>query len=143
MVKIYAGKLFDPYARALVPNQLITVSSVSGLITSLTTFDPHDVDVVENETVIDLRRNTILPGFVDVHVHCEYAFDTSQSRDFGLNTSMTMVEADGIQFPVVFIHPYSETTWEDQVTRESLAERTIRATVHARKTLMAGFTAVR
>lgn len=56
---------------------------------------------------------------------------------------MTMVEADGIQFPVVFIHPYSETTWEDQVTRESLAERTIRATVHARKTLMAGFTAVR
>jgi len=43
----------------------------------------------------------------------------------------------------VFLHPYSETSWEDQVTRESLAERTIRATVHARKTLMAGYTAVR
>ncbi|TCD62877.1 hypothetical protein EIP91_006283 [Steccherinum ochraceum] len=42
-----------------------------------------------------------------------------------------------------FLHPYSETSWEDQVTRESLAERTVRATAHARKTLMAGFTAVR
>ena len=43
----------------------------------------------------------------------------------------------------VFLHSYSETTWEDQVTRESLAERTIRATAHARRTLMAGYTTVR
>jgi hypothetical protein len=44
---------------------------------------------------------------------------------------------------LVFLHPYTETPWVDQVTKESLAERTIRATVHARKTLMAGFTTVR
>ncbi|QRV88776.1 amidohydrolase family protein [Ceratobasidium sp. AG-Ba] len=35
------------------------------------------------------------------------------------------------------------TSWDEQVTRESLAERTIRAVTHARTTLLAGFTAVR
>lgn len=44
---------------------------------------------------------------------------------------------------IVFLHPYAETSWDDQLTKESLAERTIRATVHAKRTLMAGFTAVR
>ncbi|KXN84962.1 hypothetical protein AN958_11807 [Leucoagaricus sp. SymC.cos] len=43
----------------------------------------------------------------------------------------------------MFLHAYSGTSWDDQVTKESLAERTIRATVHAQKTLMAGFTTVR
>jgi len=44
---------------------------------------------------------------------------------------------------LVFLHPYAETSWDDQLTKESLAERTIRATVHAKKTLLAGFTTVR
>ena len=43
----------------------------------------------------------------------------------------------------LFLHPYNETSWNDQVLTESRAERTARAVVHARETLMAGFTAVR
>ena len=43
----------------------------------------------------------------------------------------------------MFLHPYAETTWEDQLTKESLVERTVRAVVHAKRTLMAGYTAVR
>jgi imidazolonepropionase-like amidohydrolase len=43
----------------------------------------------------------------------------------------------------LFLHPYNETTWNDQVLTESRAERTARAVVHARETLMAGFTTVR
>ena len=43
----------------------------------------------------------------------------------------------------LFLHPYNETSWNDQVLKESLAERVARATVHAKKTLMAGFTTVR
>lgn len=43
----------------------------------------------------------------------------------------------------LFLHPYDETSWDDQVLHESLALRTARATVHARVTLMAGFTTVR
>ncbi|MEJ7703254.1 MAG: hypothetical protein WKF47_06190 [Geodermatophilaceae bacterium] len=43
----------------------------------------------------------------------------------------------------MFLHPYNETSWNDQVIDESLALRTARATVHARKTLEAGFTTAR
>lgn len=43
----------------------------------------------------------------------------------------------------LLLHPYNETSWDDQVLREPLAMRVARATVHARNTLMAGFTTVR
>ncbi|MFL6529484.1 MAG: amidohydrolase family protein [Chthoniobacterales bacterium] len=43
----------------------------------------------------------------------------------------------------MFLHPYNETSWNEQVTNESFALRTARATVHARKTLEAGFTTAR
>jgi imidazolonepropionase-like amidohydrolase len=43
----------------------------------------------------------------------------------------------------VLLHPYSETVWNDQVARESLALRVARATNHLRNTLMAGFTTLR
>jgi imidazolonepropionase-like amidohydrolase len=43
----------------------------------------------------------------------------------------------------LFLHPYNETSWNDQVLKESRAERTARAVMHARATLLAGFTMVR
>ncbi|KAL6304831.1 hypothetical protein BKA93DRAFT_781641 [Sparassis latifolia] len=114
-MKIYAGKLFDPYTRSLLENRVISVSPDSGLITDVQAFSPADaarVDFSDAEVAVDLRAATVMPGFVDVHVH-------------------------------LFLHPYSEVSWEDQVTKESLAERTVRATMHAKRTLMAGYTAVR
>ncbi len=43
----------------------------------------------------------------------------------------------------LLLHPYNETSWDDQVLREPLALRVVRATNHARETLRAGFTTVR
>ena len=43
----------------------------------------------------------------------------------------------------VFLHPYNETPWDDQVLREPLALRVARATNHVRNTLLAGFTTIR
>lgn len=43
----------------------------------------------------------------------------------------------------LLLHPYDETSWDDQVLREPQALRVARGTVHARATLMAGFTTVR
>ncbi|KAJ7234762.1 hypothetical protein B0H12DRAFT_1238973 [Mycena haematopus] len=108
-LNVPAGQLFDPYLLRLVPNQLITVSQETGLVLEVCSF--NSFNKLPPET-IDLRHLTVVPGFVDVHVH-------------------------------FFLHSYSETSWADQVTKESLTERTVRATVHARKTLMAGYTSVR
>jgi imidazolonepropionase-like amidohydrolase len=43
----------------------------------------------------------------------------------------------------LFLHPYDETPWDEQVLKEPEALRTARAVNHARATLMAGFTTVR
>lgn len=43
----------------------------------------------------------------------------------------------------LYLHPYNETVWNDQVLIESRAERTARAVNHARETLLAGFTSAR
>src|SRR5579871_665991 len=43
----------------------------------------------------------------------------------------------------ILLHPYNETSWNDQVAHESLSLRTARATNHLRNTLLAGFTTLR
>ena len=43
----------------------------------------------------------------------------------------------------LLLHPYNETSWDDQVLKESRAERVARAVTHANATLLAGFTTVR
>lgn len=132
LLTILAGKLFDPYTGSLSTDKVIAVSQETGLVIgvqSLSDFPSADI-LLKDPGVIDLREQTVLPGFVDVHVHCKCQTTADPLHEF-LNVHL------------VFLHPYSEVSWEDQVTRETLTERTVRATVHARRTLMAGFTAVR
>src|SRR4051812_17218967 len=43
----------------------------------------------------------------------------------------------------ILLHPYNETSWNDQVLHEALALRTARAVNHLKATLMAGFTTLR
>jgi imidazolonepropionase-like amidohydrolase len=63
--------------------------------------------------VIELGDATLMPGFIDAHTHL--------SMDFNPDYNGAMLK--GLQMPI--------------------AEKSIRATVNARKTLMAGFTTVR
>ncbi len=65
---------------------------------------------------------------------------TAQVLDLPGATLMPgMIEGHGH----LFLHPYNETTWDDQVLHESLALRTARAVAQAKTTLLAGFTTVR
>ena len=43
----------------------------------------------------------------------------------------------------LFLHPYNETPWDEQVLKESRAERTACAVNNAKATLLAGFTTLR
>lgn len=57
----------------------------------------------------------------------------------GLTLTPGLIEAHSH----VLLHPYNETSWEDQVLRESTALRVARATNHVRATIQAGFTLLR
>ncbi len=74
----------------------------------------------------------------------------------GPSASMSVADAETIDLPGatllpglidghshVLLHPYNETSWNDQVLKESAGLRIARATVHLRQTLMAGFTTLR
>src|SRR6476620_8334949 len=73
------------------------------------------------------------------------------SMTFKLPANTRVIELDGATLlpglieghSHLFLHPYNETSWNDQVLKESRAERTARAVKHAKATLMAGFTTVR
>ncbi len=43
----------------------------------------------------------------------------------------------------IFLHPYNQTLWNDQVLKEPQAYRVIAAVLHCERTLMAGFTTLR
>ncbi|HTL55781.1 MAG TPA: amidohydrolase family protein [Candidatus Limnocylindrales bacterium] len=43
----------------------------------------------------------------------------------------------------IFLHPYNEALWNDQVLKEPLAYRTVEAVNHVRETLLSGFTLLR
>ncbi|EEB93057.1 hypothetical protein MPER_08342, partial [Moniliophthora perniciosa FA553] len=73
----------------------------------------EDLCDVGKPEIIDLRDFTVLPGFVDVHVHSMKLFFFPEIHH---------PETDDSK---VFLHSYGETSWDDQLTKESLAERTI------------------
>lgn len=43
----------------------------------------------------------------------------------------------------ILLHPYNETNWNDQVLKESEAERVVRGVVHLERSLMTGITTMR
>lgn len=64
----------------------------------------------------------------------------TQTVDLAGDTLMPgMIEGHGH----LFLHPYNETSWDDQVLHEPLALRTARAVANAKATLLAGFTSER
>ena len=84
--------------------------------------------LVHDEKIIDIGKNLTLPeGEV-------------RRLDFPNGTLMPgMIEGHSH----LLLHPYNETGWNDQVLKESHAERAIRGANHAKKTIEAGFTTVR
>ncbi|HYO22319.1 MAG TPA: amidohydrolase family protein [Flavisolibacter sp.] len=77
--------------------------------------------------------------------------EAAGSMNFKLPANTRVIELNGTTLlpgfieghSHLFLHPYNETPWNDQVLKESRAERTARAVNHARATLRAGFTTVR
>lgn len=74
-----------------------------------------------------------------------------QENDMALPPETQVLELNGITLmrglieghSHLLLHPYNETAWNDQVLKESPAERAIRGSQQARNTLMAGITTTR
>jgi imidazolonepropionase-like amidohydrolase len=107
VVVLKAARMFDGRADSTVPNAVIVVER--GTIKAAGSGLPGPAGA----RVIDLGDATLLPGFIDAHVHL-----TGESSEDWYRAAV-----EGL--------------------RRTVAEKAIRATEYARRTLMAGFTTVR
>ncbi|KAG9026234.1 hypothetical protein FRB95_009072 [Tulasnella sp. JGI-2019a] len=114
-LRTLASRIFDSDTATFVKDRVITISRVTGLIT--------DVPATDGK----------------VNYHADTSVDIIDLRSSNVALLPGLIDTH----VHMFLHPYAETSWDDQVTKESTAERVIRATVHARNTLMAGYTSVR
>jgi imidazolonepropionase-like amidohydrolase len=107
------------------------------------------------ETTFVLRPDRVFDGRA---LHTGWAVRVAGTRiqAVGLASSMATQADETIDLPGatllpglidahshVLLHPYNETPWNDQVSRESLGVRTARAINHLRATLESGFTTLR
>lgn len=121
-------------ATLLLSTSLVAQSGDCTLLNPRLLFDGEELH--ENVSVL-IRSNTIAAvgarGAIDVPPGCPVL-------DYPDGTLLPgMIEGHAH----LLLHPYNETDWNDQVLRESTAERAIRGAQHAEATLRAGFTTVR
>lgn len=109
VVAIKAGKLVDPESATVVANQIILIEGQT-----IKSVGP-DLKIPENATVIDLSKQTVLPGLFDAHAHL--CMTTRRTRDGGHYFYTTLID--------------------------STAYRAIQGVSNARSMLEAGFTTVR
>jgi imidazolonepropionase-like amidohydrolase len=109
VIAIKAGKLVDPESGAVAANQTIliegnTIKSVGA-----------DLKIPQNATVVDLSRQTVLPGLFDAHAHL--CMTIRRNRDGGRYYFTTLIDSN--------------------------AYRAIQGVANARSMLETGFTTVR
>lgn len=109
----------------------------------------------QSNTII-LKADRVFDG---VNIHANWSVTVDGNRIIGMEASSNIQDAsrslvldlgDVTLMPGMIeghshllLHPYNEVGWNDQVLKESIPERSIRAANHALATLMAGVTTVR
>jgi imidazolonepropionase-like amidohydrolase len=108
---VLAGRLFDSKSGQLLSNQAVLISG-----DHITAVVPREqLRIPEAAKVIDLSRETVLPGLIDSHSHV-----------------------------LLFSIPgETHAHYQEQFLKQSWQYRTIRAAVNAKNDLEAGFTAMR
>lgn len=104
LLAIHAARALDPATGKLFEDATVLVEGDT--IRSIGT----DISIPDEAKRLDLGDQTLMPGWIDCHVHLGYELDAES-----------------------FV----------RATRETAVDEAIRATAHAKTTLMAGFTTVR
>lgn len=118
---------------------LITIFSTSIAISQILLRPDRVFDgkTVHDNWVVLVNDNTI--AFVGKEVDLKSLSYTSEILLTGKTLMPGLIEGHSH----LLLHPYNETSWNDQVLKESPVERAIRGTVHAKNSLMAGITTMR
>ncbi len=112
--------------------------------------DDSSVLVLMNVSVVDVAQERVIDGQF-IHVASGKIQRVVPADTLLIPENAQSLTLDGMYVlpglidlhTHLLLHPYNEASWNDQVLKEPLELRVIRATVHARQTLEAGFTTIR
>ena len=96
-----------------------------------------DGEQIHEDWVVMVQGNTI--AYAGVVSGLQIPFKAKEINLNGTTLMPGLIEGHSH----LLLHPYNETSWNDQVLKESSVERAIRGTIHAQKSLMAGITSMR
>ena len=126
------------------------ISLVLALFSCLAAAAPATSYLLKPAAVFTADDTRLHPGWV-VLVQGERIAAVGPADKISAPAGSTYIELPGLTLlpglmdlhSHLFLHPYDETLWNDQVLKEPEAYRTIEAVTHAEATLMAGFTTER
>ena len=121
-------------ALLLAPTAAMAAEPASLLLKPAGVFDGIDGEVHAGWQVLVTGDRIVAVG-----PHLAVPAGTTPIDLAGTTLMPGMIEGHGH----LFLHPYDEASWDDQVLHEPLALRTARAVANARATLIAGFTSER
>ncbi len=135
--------------RRCVPRPRVTSLAAGLLLSAVGTAAAQSI-VLRPDRVFDARAGRARDGWIVVVEGSKIAA-AGPAEEIGVPPAATEIRLRGATLlpglieahAHLFLHPYSETLWDDQVLREPRAYRTLRAAVHAERTLMSGFTTMR
>jgi imidazolonepropionase-like amidohydrolase len=91
----------------------------------------------------EMRENWVVVVQGNKIIHAGLRNDWSKDAELKILAGTTLLPGMIEGHAHMFLYPYDQTPWNDQVLKESESYRMARAVVHAEKTLSAGFTTVR
>ena len=128
ILSAFAGVLFAFLSASVIAADGVTV------LAPVAVFDGEET---HRNWVVMVEGNTIL-----------YAGPGAAAPDVDIATTIPLMGSTLLPGLIeghshILLHPYNETTWNDQVLKESEAERVTRAVNHVRDSLLAGVTTMR
>jgi imidazolonepropionase-like amidohydrolase len=110
-----------------------------------------DTYLLVPESVLDVAKGKLKPGYGVLVKDDEIVAVAPMEELVNWSRGAKRIDLKGLTLMPglidahshILLHPYNETSWTDQVLRETWAERTLRAGLHLEATLFAGFTSLR
>lgn len=137
-ITVHTSSLFDSKNKCFVSDLSLVIGTKTGLITRTWKRQPHEEEELLAATQGKSTTTTITTTNNDVSQS-----DTKKKTGVIDLRGLTVLPGLVDSHTHIFLHPYTETPSLHQMRDESVVERVVRATNHARAALMAGYTTYR
>ena len=143
---IFIHKMKQPFTAGMLQNLIQSLLFFSVFLVSLNTLFGQKLIIpdrvfdgmeMHENWVVHVKGNSI------TYAGEAKGYSTAEQTDTIVLKGMTLMPGIIEGHSHLLLHPYDETNWNDQVLKESPVERAIRASVAAKKSLLAGITSMR